>query len=118
MGAKNDVTAFTQRISVKNTRGTPITPLFVKDQVPVSENNDIKVVVSEPRALEGPKDRKVVSVATGIKARWGHKDAVGDGGVEDDGVIEFICDVGAGKTAELALVWDVLVPAGRQWIKR
>ncbi|KIO30856.1 hypothetical protein M407DRAFT_20178, partial [Tulasnella calospora MUT 4182] len=39
---KIDVTSYVQRITVKNTRATAATPLFIKDQIPVSEDSDFK----------------------------------------------------------------------------
>ncbi|KAG8908864.1 hypothetical protein FRC01_007241 [Tulasnella sp. 417] len=63
---KMDVTSYNQRITVKNTRATAAAPLIIKDQIPVSEDSDFKVLLIEPRlSKEEPK----VRVASGIKAR-------------------------------------------------
>jgi hypothetical protein len=45
-------TSYHQRISVKNTRNLPLTRLIVKDQVPTSTNEQIKVNVFEPALPE------------------------------------------------------------------
>lgn len=128
--SKSDVTSQTQRISIKNTRSSAVSPLIIRDQVPISEDTSLKVVVHVPKELGEAKDRREVNVAGGIKARWALK---GDGeaerppppyapgessdGVEDDGVVEWVCDVDAGKSVDLALVWDIVTPAGNAWVR-
>lgn len=120
--AKTDVTTHTQRVSIKNTRNTKISPLILRDNVPLSEDASIKVLVHVPKELGESKGRREVNVAAGIKARWALKEDPGNefgtttaGGVEDDGVVEWVCEVDTGKTVDLALVWDVIAPAGLAW---
>lgn len=78
------------------------------------------------------KERKEVPVLPGaVKARWAfHGDnteesstgskilgSFGKGGVEEEGAIEFVCDVGVGKTIDVTVAYDVTAPAGQQWVK-
>lgn len=89
----------------------------MKDQVPVSEDNDVKVVVLDPIGLDSAKERKEVLVTQGIKARWGYKEK--EEGVEDAGVVEFVCDIAASNSVDLTLSWDVLTPAGKGgWVRK
>ncbi|KAG9018186.1 hypothetical protein FRB90_011935 [Tulasnella sp. 427] len=149
LSSKHDVSTFAQRITVKNTRTNAVSPLFVKDQVPVSINSAYKVVLNEPQELGVPKDRREIAVATGVKARWARKgasdgdidaeeketgtskfgtvtskkapsDSVSDSGisgVEEEGVVEWVCNIEGGKGVDLTLAWDVIAPAGQPWVR-
>ncbi|KAG8918273.1 hypothetical protein FRC00_012648, partial [Tulasnella sp. 408] len=118
---KVDVTSYVQRITVKNTRATAAAPLFIKDQIPVSEDSDFKVLLTEPRLS---KERPEVPVASGVKAHWAPRDSdredddkAANAGTEEEGIIEWICDIPAGKTQELSLAWEVSGPAGKNWVR-
>ncbi|KAG8893271.1 hypothetical protein FRC00_010738, partial [Tulasnella sp. 408] len=152
LSSKHDISSYTQRITVKNTRTTAVSPLFVKDQIPVSINSAYKVNLNEPQELGAPKDRKEVSVATGVKARWARhgasdgdidaeekeketaagtskfstvsKKALSDSasdpgvsGVEEEGVVEWVCTLDGGKGVDLTLAWDIVAPAGQPWVR-
>ncbi|KAG9049796.1 hypothetical protein FS837_009096 [Tulasnella sp. UAMH 9824] len=121
LSTKIDVTSYVQRITVKNTRATAAAPLFIKDQIPVSEDSDFKVLLTEPRLS---KERPEVPVASGVKAHWAPRDPdredddkAANGGTEEEGIIEWICDIPAGKTQELSLAWEVSGPAGKNWVR-
>jgi len=121
LGGKSDVTSFTQRITVKNTRSTTVSPLFIKNHIPTSENAEIKVNLLEPKIIGTAKDRRELRVASGITARWAFHDSDDDnlyGGVEEEGAIEWVCEIESGKTADLSLQWDVSAPAGQRWVTR
>ncbi|KAG8951561.1 hypothetical protein FRC04_005847 [Tulasnella sp. 424] len=151
LSSKHDISSFVQRITVKNTRTTAVSPLFIKDQIPVSVNSAYKVTLNEPQELGVPKDRKEVQVATGVKARWARKgasdadidaeekekeaggskfgtiasrkepsDSVSDpgvSGVEEEGVLEWVCNIDGGKGVDLTLSWDIVSPAGQPWVR-
>ncbi|KAG8903531.1 hypothetical protein FRB99_003162 [Tulasnella sp. 403] len=143
LASKVDVSSFTQRITIKNTRGETVSPLFVKDQVPVSTNTAFKVVMVEPHDIGLARERREIVIASGVKARWSFTGTdedegkaeissvtgtsnkrkstivtkhVGGSGVEEEGVIEWVCDMEAGKTVDLALAWDVIAPTGQTWV--
>lgn len=44
----NIVTSYKQRITIKNTRSSPVARLVVQDQVPVSEDSKLRVSVQQP----------------------------------------------------------------------
>jgi len=67
LGTKTDITAFVQRITVKNNRATTISPFYIKDQIPISETSIFKVTLTRPEGLGLAKDRKEVVVAEGAK---------------------------------------------------
>lgn len=121
-GAKVDTTIFTQRCTIKNTRQTPLRRLTLKDQVPVSEDNTIKVTVLEPSslttAIKGTlKDLKDVVVPKGgVSVRWVQKNEEGAGGGADDGIVEWVYEeMKAGATVSTVLSWEVSAPSGVQW---
>ncbi|KAG8996287.1 hypothetical protein FRB90_012775 [Tulasnella sp. 427] len=123
LSSKIDVTTYTQRITIKNTRSTAAAPLFVKDQIPVSEESDFKVLLTEPRLS---KERPEVPVASGVKAHWAPRDSdreedgnkEANAGTEDDGIVEWICDIPSGKTQELSLAWEISGPTGKHWVRQ
>ncbi|KIO31147.1 hypothetical protein M407DRAFT_138713 [Tulasnella calospora MUT 4182] len=151
LSSKHDISSYVQRMTVKNTRTTAVSPLFIKDQIPVSINSAYKVNLSEPQELGAPKDRKEVPVATGVKARWARKGATdgdidgeekeketgtskfgtiaskkalsdsgsdsGVSGVEEEGVVEWVCTLDGGKGVDLTLAWDIVAPAGQPWVR-
>ncbi|KAF8324105.1 hypothetical protein DL93DRAFT_97592 [Clavulina sp. PMI_390] len=45
---EHQTTTFRQRITIKNTRLGPVSRLIVQDQVPVSEDSKLKVIVQQP----------------------------------------------------------------------
>ncbi|KAG8931697.1 hypothetical protein FRC02_002348 [Tulasnella sp. 418] len=132
LGPKSDVTSFIQNITIKNTRGGKVDKLIVKEPVPISEESTLKVAVIEPKDLGSAKDRKEVNISREIKARWSFKgdgniddeeseNVVGSmrggalGSVEDEGVLEWICQLDSGRSVDLVLAYDVSSPAGQRW---
>lgn len=115
---KADITSHVHRVTIKNTRGTRVSPLIIKDHVPVSVDSELKVIVNQPKDLGEAKDRKEVNVATGVKVRWAYKgqEEDGTGGVEEEGVMEWVCDLDSGKSIDLALAYDLILPTGHTWV--
>ena len=125
-----------QRITIKNTRGAPLTKLIVRDQVPVPSHQDIKITLREPSMLMAPEAVSLMStgkekekvkawnkeyeVLKGIKASWHLQEEEGEenvtpSGPHYQGIIEWKGTVKAGTSVELALAWDVAAPAGLNW---
>ncbi|KAF8315712.1 hypothetical protein DL93DRAFT_2166671 [Clavulina sp. PMI_390] len=132
---KTTVTAFKQRITIKNTRAsTAIAKLVVQDRAPVSEDATIKVTVSQPNeGALGPVTGVVareVSPTTSIKeqvwvdqisknvvARWAQKDEEdgGSGGARGDGVIEWIVS-DLKDSLDLHLAYEVTCAPGTRFV--
>ncbi|QRV75875.1 hypothetical protein RhiJN_03890 [Ceratobasidium sp. AG-Ba] len=117
--SKQSVVAHSQRISIRNSRSSPISGLRVLDHVPVSTDVRIKVNVFSPEGL-GPviddtedakenKGRSWKSVQNGVKARWADLDVGGEG------TVEWVCDVQPNTELQLDLAWEVSGPAGLRW---
>jgi len=122
---KTDVTTYRQRISIKNTRPTAISRLIVKDQVPTSENAQIKVRLIDPNEKQiGPMDPSPTNRSTplvsraqtngGIVARWAQKNEDGTGGPKGDGVIEWVC-TDVGEELDINLAYEVSAPQNVPW---
>ena len=131
------VTNFHQRITIKNTRSSPIARLIVQDQVPLSEDSRLKVVVVQPpekaigplasysgtstaganaSAKANSEQTLVAQVANNIVARWAQKsdEKGGSGGSRQDGIIEWVC-TDVPDTIDLDLVYDVSAPTDLKW---
>ncbi len=134
---RTEISTFSQRISIKNTRPGPLEYLIVQDQVPVSEDERIKVKVLSPNeeALglmnrgdsansknwsTGPTAGAAVAhISPGVTARWTQKDTEDDPlseghGPKGDGVLEWICTK-MKDHLDLELVYEVSSPAGLRW---
>lgn len=136
LSAKTNITTFRQRITINNTRTSPITRLVVQDQVPISEDSRIKVVVQQPLEkaigpVHGPSNlgstigssgmvwseqTMVAQIEKGIVARWAQKsdEKGGSGGSKGDGVLEWICS-DLQDTVDLELCYEVSSPAEVEW---
>ncbi|TDL17687.1 hypothetical protein BD410DRAFT_794164 [Rickenella mellea] len=126
LSAKLTSTTYEQRISIKNTRLTPIPRLIIKDQVPVSRDERVKVSVSEPKDLQTTNKTGVVSpsvrVKHGVTAQWASRDndseSVANGGGDPNlGLIEWICQIQPNTNLDVNLAWEVTAPKGVKWTK-
>lgn len=120
---KQSVSAYSQRITIRNSRPASVSALHVLDHVPVSTDARIKVNVISPGNL-GPldevvvagsedenknKDRPWTNVQKGIKARWANLSIGGEGGVEWE------CSIPPNEEVVLELSWEVSAPVGQKW---
>ncbi|KAF8319062.1 hypothetical protein DL93DRAFT_2164755 [Clavulina sp. PMI_390] len=127
---KTTVTAYKQRITIKNTRASSaISRLVVQDRVPVSEDANIKVTLLQPSETAlGPvtgllakdsstagsaKEPQLVDqISKDVMARWAQKEeeGSGSGGARGDGVIEWIV-TDLKDSVDLHLAFDVARPS-------
>ena len=135
---KTTSTAYEQAITIKNTRLAPVENLRVRDRIPVSRDARIKVTLVEPKTLaEGNlKNRASTMTATAragqatLVARWVPRDEFRDavpaspaGAVTAEmaadaaqGLLEWVCDIASGATADVILAWDISAPSGVEWV--
>lgn len=120
--SKQDISTYSQRISIRNSRSTSVPGLRVIDHVPTSTDAVVKVNMLAPTGL-GPavlpanntpedksvKEREWVRTQKRVKARWAPLDVGGEG------TIEWSCDIKAGEELGLELSWEVSVPSGQSW---
>lgn len=122
---RQSVIAHSQRITVRNSRATPVPALRVLDHVPVSTEARLKVNVLSPNSLGlavdtvssgngnlshvKEKERPWINVQNGVKARWAAPDVGGDG------TVEWLCEIAPAKEVELELSWEVSAPVGERW---
>jgi hypothetical protein len=112
----------------------------MREQIPVSNEERLKVTLIEPASIEFPnrntigasssKNDKALSVLKPVKlsktvsVRWKVNDdddaeaeaestAGADGARE--GILEWICEIGSGQSTDLNLAWEVVAPAGLNW---
>ncbi|CCA74226.1 hypothetical protein PIIN_08179 [Serendipita indica DSM 11827] len=149
LSSKAITTAYHQKMTIRNTRSTPVKRLLVRDQVPVSGDQQIKVTLLDPSNIEfngrntisaatdttnkrssmmvGSENRlqvpKEVQIGRGVSVRWKVSDdelmsdaatSVGLDGARE-GMIEWVCELGAGQATDLTLSWEVTAPLGMNW---
>jgi len=130
--SKQDVTLFTQRISLKNTRQSDV-KLLVRDLVPVSEEQKFRIALLEPKGLGEAKTGEEVKLSADALCYWARKDwdtsdksTIGPNGASKtlhkssqndvpDGQIEWVVALGPGKSRELTLSWEMTAPQGEKW---
>ena len=135
LSASTVTTSSLQKITIKNVRSAPIRRLLVREQIPVSSDQRLKVVLVEPADLdfagrntisastsstsEKPKELKI---GKGVTVRWKVSEAEladessipgADGARE--GILEWVCELDAGQSTDLTLAWDVTAPSGLNW---
>ena len=140
--------AYHQKMTIKNTRSAPVKRLLVRDQVPVSGDQRIKVALIDPSNIEfagrsaistnagnrslsltmgsekGLYIPKEVQIGRGVSVRWKLSDnelasdaASGMPGLHGarEGMVEWVCELGASQTTDLTLSWEVTAPSEITW---
>ncbi|RBR08385.1 hypothetical protein FVER53590_10389 [Fusarium verticillioides] len=111
--SKEDSSVYVRTVTVHNTRVTAKKPisLLVLDQIPVSEDDRLRVELLSPRGLtvEGPRQ------ATGAPGRdtaedkdWGKAMAA----IKKSGQVSWEVSLNAGKAVKLGLEYSVSMPSG------
>ncbi|KAK1984678.1 hypothetical protein LZ30DRAFT_686721 [Colletotrichum cereale] len=111
--SKENSSVYTRGIVIANTRtaaGKPVS-LLVLDQVPVSEDERLKVDVLVPKglAVNGP------GVSTGLPAREGKDDinwGTAAASLKKGGEVDWQVALNAGKAVKLGLEYVVVLPSG------
>ena len=113
----------------------------MREQIPVSHDERLKVTLIEPAAIEFPNRNtigassssrpdkasgvlKPVKLSKTVSVRWKVNDeddaeaenestAGADGARE--GILEWICEIGSGLSTDLNLAWEVTAPSGLNW---
>lgn len=130
-----EVKAYSSRITVTNTRKWPLTTLVLKDQVPVSEDERVKVKLMNPSedalgplipvssstSADGSTREAAMrpvwaKIKPGVRARWAQKSEKdgGAGGSRGDGVVEWWCADVQGEL-DVELSWEVAAPQDVAW---
>ncbi|KAF8073367.1 hypothetical protein FPV67DRAFT_741034 [Lyophyllum atratum] len=119
---------FSQRITIFNTKATPISDFKVIEQLPVSENSQITVKLLSPGLLLPDQTSNAISkgaelrvpspvkVGDGVWAQWEGADEP-DVDVEAlgrDGKFNWVCAVPAQGKINLVLSWEVTAPLRTQ----
>ncbi|KAK3324507.1 hypothetical protein B0T19DRAFT_486664 [Cercophora scortea] len=115
---KGDNSLYTRTITLVNTRATAGKPvdIMVLDQVPVSEDEKLRVELVQPRGLSTVG----ASVAAGLPGKegkdekeWGKATAT----LKKAGEVAWDVKLNAGRTVKLVLEYDVALPTGDQVIQ-
>lgn len=114
---KEESSVFTRTVTVVNTRsagGRPIN-VVVLDQVPVSEDERLRIDIWHPKGLADAEH----GVSTGVGEKdgkadkdWGRATAT----LKKNGEVSWEATVNPGKSAKLALEYVVALPSGDQFV--
>ncbi|KAK5658292.1 hypothetical protein OQA88_2267 [Cercophora sp. LCS_1] len=114
---KGDNSVYTRTVTLVNTRATAgkAVNITVLDQVPVSEDEKLRIDVQQPRGLYAG-----APVPTGVPGKdgkeekeWGRASAV----LKKAGEVSWDVVLNAGKSVRLVLEYDVSLPAGERVIQ-
>ncbi|GLB45277.1 putative mucoidy inhibitor A [Lyophyllum shimeji] len=128
--SKASTYAFSQRITVYNTKSVPITDLKVIEQLPVSQVSQVTVKLLSPALVlpdsktnttsasasagkDGPPAPAPVRVAEGVLAQWegADEEGVDVDALGRDGKFYWVCAVPAQGKVNLLLSWEVTAPS-------
>ncbi|EJT99103.1 hypothetical protein DACRYDRAFT_24162 [Dacryopinax primogenitus] len=133
--SKQDITLFTQHISIKTTRTSEV-KLLVRDLVPVSEDQKFKISVLEPKGLGDAKAGEEIKLEQYVFCYWARKDwetndkstvnasslskAVHKSSQNDapDGQVEWVLKLAPGTSKDLTVSWEIAAPQGEKWQMR
>lgn len=113
MFSKGDSSEFARSITVHNTRATSSKPikLFVFDQVPISEDERLRVELTSPRGLtlNGPR---LPAGAPGRDTPAGQDWGTGTVALRKLGMVSWEVSLNPGKIVKLGLEYTVAMPVG------
>jgi hypothetical protein len=117
LSTKGETSAYTRAVTLVNTRavGKPLA-VTVLDQVPVSEDEKLRVEVLHPAGMREPGSGGR-AVATGVpgkegkeEADWGRATAT----MKKDGEVAWEVVLNPGRSVKLTLQYEVAFPAGER----
>jgi len=103
--SKEDCTIYTRNIFILNTKPTAV-QLKVLDQIPVSEDERLKIDVLQPRGLK-PNGGSVAAGVAETKGDWGN----GTAEMKKNGEISWKVSLNKGMGCKLVLEYTLKVPA-------
>lgn len=110
---KEDSSAYTRSVTIANTRASAGKPihLVVLDQVPVSEDERLRIAITHPRGMSVGGN----PVATGVPGKQGKENAAwgkATATLKKAGEVSWDVVLNAGRSVKLVLEYEVAVPGG------
>lgn len=84
--------------------------ILVRDVIPVSGDERIRVVLRSPEGLENAGEGVYVQVQDDVVVSWMKNVDGTEVGGKEEGRIEWNCALDLGEEVELKMEWDVIVP--------
>lgn len=115
--AKEDVRVYTRVVRLENTRAsnTRHTKLLVRDQVPVSRDEKLRVELLRPEGLVAGGESRAAGEAGRDRDRdgWGTAQA----SLHKDGEVNWLVALRPGRSVKLVLEYQVSMPVGDQAVQ-
>jgi hypothetical protein len=105
---KEDSAIFTRNCWLKNTKSS-VASITVLDQIPISEDERLKVHIVEPKGLEKSGDRVKLDLSTKVQPQG----AKAEVHLEKNGVVRWDVTLEKGKEAKLVLEYVTRLPNGQ-----
>ncbi|KAF9557100.1 hypothetical protein CPC08DRAFT_725306 [Agrocybe pediades] len=113
---KTTTTTHTTKISVHNQHRFPITPLTIREAVPLAYGQPVSVILRKPERLAEAKDGEVVDLKdSGLAVGWTKVDN-GSGG-RKEGKFEWTCSIDSGAQVMVEAEWDVKSAGDDEWME-
>ncbi|KDR78602.1 hypothetical protein GALMADRAFT_64390 [Galerina marginata CBS 339.88] len=113
----SNTTTYTAKISIHNKHKFDITDLIVREVIPTSDDEHVKIVLRKPVGLSDAKQGAVVDLNDdGLMVGWGLVVDFGKGG-RKEGRFEWKGKVRSGAQVNLEAQWEVTVPGETPWVE-
>ncbi|KAF8193372.1 hypothetical protein BJ912DRAFT_960894 [Pholiota molesta] len=108
------IATYTTKITIQNKHPYDLPALIVRDRMPTSDDQRVRVILRQPLELGDTKQGQFVSLKDGgLKIGW--EKAEGGRGGEKEGKFEWRWKVKSGATVELLAEYDVKGPKDLGW---
>ncbi|TDL25848.1 hypothetical protein BD410DRAFT_896044 [Rickenella mellea] len=114
--AHTTTSTFKTTAIIQNKHTFPIKNFILREVIPLSDQDNIQVVLKLPTGLAEAKEKDIVdqkSEKGNLRARWTR--TIGGKSGDKEGKYEWLADIGAGDEVKMEVEWEVRAPADFIW---
>ncbi|TDL25849.1 hypothetical protein BD410DRAFT_784883 [Rickenella mellea] len=114
--AHTTTSTFKATAIIQNKHTFPIKNFILREVIPLSDQDNIQVVLKLPKGLAEAKEKEIVdqkSSKGNLRARWTR--TIGGKSGDKEGKYEWLADIGAGDEVKMEVEWEVRAPADFIW---